>query len=194
MPPKLLTTFLTGLKLNASFGAGQSDDSSKLLFDFGPSPNVLGDSDNASLQTTAVSANSPGLSTPLPRSAAIATPITPQMVIGGGSTLRTRQLWEGTVTEVRENEFVATLADITNPENPDEQVEFTYDEVSQDDRKLVSSGSGFYCVDRSEQTPGGKEKNVSMVQFRRLPTWTRSSLVQGANRGRNISEVFRSAE
>lgn len=193
MPPKLLTTFLTGLKASTSFGAVLTDDFSKPLFDFGPPPDVLSDSKNAKSEPTAVTLNSSDMSAPVPRGAAFAATITPQMLIGRGSTLQTRQLWEGTVTEVRANDFVASLADVTNPENPDEQVEFTFDEVSQDDRQLVTSGSAFYWVVGSERTPGGQLKNVSMVQFRRLPMWTRSSLEQG-ERVSSINDVFRSVE
>src|ERR1017187_6362979 len=103
MPPKLLTTFLAGLKANTSFG----DDIRQPLFDFGPSPSFLGDSESAPSQSTAVTADSREMSAQLPRGAALLPRITPQMVIGGGSTLQTRQLWEGTVTEVGDNEFVA---------------------------------------------------------------------------------------
>jgi hypothetical protein len=191
MPPKLLATFLTGLKASTFFGPGQTDDSSKPLFELGPAPS---DSMNAPLGPTEVSSDSYTMSASVPRGAAFAATITPQMRIGQGPTLQTRQLWEGTVTEVRDNEFVATLADVTNPENPDEQVEFTYDEVSEDDRQLVRSGSPFYWVVGSERTPGGQLRNVSMVQFRRLPTWTRSSLEQDAARARTIRDIFRSAE
>jgi hypothetical protein len=193
MPPKLLATFLSGLKGSTSFGAEQTDDSIKPLFDFG-SPDMASDSKNAPPEPTAVSPRSFDMSASIPRGAAFATTITPQMRMGQGPTLQTRQLWEGTVTEVRDNEFVATLADVTNPENPDEQVEFSYDEVSQDDRQLVKSGSAFYWVVGNERTPGGQVKNVSIVQFRRLPVWTRSSLAQSTDRARSISDVFRSIE
>jgi hypothetical protein len=111
-----------------------------------------------------------------------------------GPTLQTRQLWEGTVMEVQKQEFMALLRDKTNPDNPDETAVFPLTEVSEEDQTLVSVGAPFYWVVGSERTAGGQVKNVSMVQFRRIPVFTKKALdralasaqvIRTALRGRN---------
>jgi hypothetical protein len=101
---------------------------------------------------------------------------------GPSATLRTRQLWEGTVTELRDDgSFVAVLADKTDPNNPDELAAFSSAEISQDELKQINVGSSFYWILGSERTPGGMIKNVSMVQFRCVPVWTQSKLKRAAD-------------
>jgi hypothetical protein len=106
--------------------------------------------------------------------------------------LKTRQLWEGTVTEVLQNGFVAVLRDKTNPTNPDEQATFDFDnsELSADDFTMVNPGASFYWIIGNERTAAGQVKNVSMVQFRRLPRWTQRNLERVATRARQIRELF----
>jgi hypothetical protein len=108
--------------------------------------------------------------------------------------LQTRQLWEGTVTEIRDGAFTARLADLTNARNPDEQVLFETTEVSPDDLQLVRPGSSFYLVVGTEQTPGGMRRNVSMIQFRRLPAWTTSAAKEANDYAAHAREFFRSEE
>ncbi len=98
------------------------------------------------------------------------------------------------MTEARNDGFVATLTDKTNPSNPDEQVVFDIGEVSEEDRGFTTVGSSFYWTIGSERMPSGQLKNVSMLQFRRLPAWTRSSVARAEARARNIGQLFRSGE
>ncbi len=111
-------------------------------------------------------------------------------VSGVAPTLKTRQLWEGTVTEVDEGGFVAVLSDMTNPRNPDEQVSFYNTEISPDDLRLINPGATFYWVIGNERTVAGQVKNVSMVQFRRVPAWTQRRLERAADRARRLLESF----
>jgi hypothetical protein len=80
----------------------------------------------------------------VPRSVALE-PRVPTVAKGTGITLQIRQLWEGTVTEVLPQGFVATLRDRTKPSSPDEQAVFDFEsfEVSEDDQPLVTPGSVF---------------------------------------------------
>jgi hypothetical protein len=117
-----------------------------------------------------------------------------ELTIRRGPTLQTRQLWEGTVTEVRNGGFVAILSDRTNLANPDEHAVFDYGEVSPEDRGLINLGSAFYWIIGSERTVGGQIRNVSIVQFRRAPAWTRSALSRAADRAQRVREVFRTQE
>jgi hypothetical protein len=113
-----------------------------------------------------------------------------------GSILHTRQLWEGTVTDVRSTGFSAVLSDKTNPANPDEHAAFDFDnvEISADDFPLVSSGAAFYWIIGTEKTAGGTVKNISIVQFRRVPAWTRSALSEAAERAKSIRALFHTQE
>lgn len=97
MPPKSLTTS-TGqsCELNASaFGLVEPMIESQ-------SPDIATTGD----ETTPV---------PLPR--VDLKPQIPIVVTGDGPTLQIRQLWEGTVIEIRDEGFVATLADKTKPKS-----------------------------------------------------------------------------
>jgi hypothetical protein len=121
--------------------------------------------------------------------------LTPRLrvaVPGSAPRLKTRQLWEGTVTELLDNGFVAVLEDKTNLDNPDEQATFAFDntELSPDDYRLVRPGAAFYWIIGNERTAGGQVKNVSMVQFRRVPAWTERALKRAADRGRQIREFL----
>jgi hypothetical protein len=111
-----------------------------------------------------------------------------------GPILQTRQLWEGTVIEVRNGGFVAVVNDKTNPANPEEQVSFDFGDLSDEDHSLVSLGSPFYWIIGRERTPTGTVKNVSFVQFRRLPSWTPSALSKVSDRARRFKELLRAEE
>jgi hypothetical protein len=100
------------------------------------------------------------------------------------------------VTELRENSFVAILSDKTNPTNPDEQGEFEFDntEISPEDRRLLSRGSSFYWIIGSEHTAGGQIKTISMMQLRRIPTWTARKPARVTERAERAKELFRAEE
>jgi hypothetical protein len=117
-----------------------------------------------------------------------------QAVLAKGSVLKTLQVWEGTVTGLGEQNFVATLRDLTKPSNPDEQAEFARVEVSEDDQELLTPGSTFYWVVGTEGTPGGQRKNISTLQFRRLPPWTDNALRRANERAALTRSLFRSGE
>lgn len=106
--------------------------------------------------------------------------------------LKTRQLWYGTVTEINDQGFVAILSDKTNPENPDEQASFEFDlsEISPEDLQLVSLGSSFYWTIGTELSVARQVTNVSRLEFRRMPRWTKSSLARAKNNADQIRELF----
>jgi hypothetical protein len=91
-------------------------------------------------------------------------------------SLQTRQFWEGTVESVGADDFVAIVRDRTQTRNPDEEVVFALDEITAADRPLVSAGATFYWFIGPEYTPAGTQKNVSLIQFRRVPRWSRSAV------------------
>jgi hypothetical protein len=114
---------------------------------------------------------------PVP-SSVVLEPKIPKPAKGKGSTLKIRQLWEGTVVQVFPDRFVATLTDMTDLGGPDEQaeLEFASFEIPPDDEPLVKPGSVFYLVMGIQTTHSGQVITISSLQFRRLPTWTRRSL------------------
>jgi hypothetical protein len=113
-----------------------------------------------------------------------------------GTTLQIRQLWECTVTELRREGFVATLSDKTKRDSPEEQALFEFEniEISEDDHRLVSPGSVFYWTIGTERTPAGQVKNVSSVEFRRSPAWTRSAIVSASAQAARLKEWFEQSE
>lgn len=131
-------------------------------------------------------------STAVPQVAIPPRQMTQATAAGRGATFKTLQLWEGTVTELNGPEiFVATLTDLTTRSNPDEQAEFNCSEVSPDDRSLIAPGSAFYWTVGTERTPGGQQRNVSTIQFKRLPAWTNAAIRRATERSAQTRSLFR---
>jgi hypothetical protein len=187
MPQESLITSLAGQAQTTSTEVGA--DNSSTIFEFGSEP--LGASQKAPAPETAkvLERPMPPLATAIRLQPPLETKLWRRV-----STLQTRQLWEGTVSELRNDAFTAVLTDKTNPQNPDEQAVFHYSELSPEDRRLAEPGSSFYWIIGSERTVGGQLKNVSIVQFRRVPAWTRSALARASDRAKLFREVFRPHE
>ncbi|MFZ0796818.1 MAG: hypothetical protein WAM98_03450 [Terriglobales bacterium] len=126
---------------------------------------------------------------PVPRSVKVE-PETPQMAKEAGRALQIKQLWEGTVTELRGGTFVAVLNDKSRPSSPAEQVEFESIELREDDWPLVAPGAVFYWMIGTERTPSGQVRNISNIEFSRLPIWTRSSLKTASEKGLRMEQWF----
>ena len=81
------------------------------------------------------------------------------------------QMWEGTVTGVGEGEFVARLTDLTAPGKPDEEAEFSRQEVSPGDLARLVEGAVFrWSI--GYKTRRGQKERVSQIVFQRLPGWS----------------------
>jgi hypothetical protein len=85
------------------------------------------------------------------------------------------QKWEGVVLEVRSDSFLTRLVDLTLP-GPDEEAEFSLDEVSEEDRPLIRPGAIFYWNIGYHTSYSGQRTRTSLIRFRRLPAWTREEL------------------
>lgn len=165
MPPKSqITSFLQSSNRTSSNEIRQT----QLLFEFGLPLYYGNDFESAPLQESTTPE-------PVPRSVKVA-PEEPQMAKEAGRTLQIKQLWEGTVTELRGETFLAVLNDKSRPNSPAEQVEFESVELREDDWPLVAPGAVFYWMIGTEHTPSGQVRNISNIEFSRLPVWTRSSL------------------
>jgi len=100
------------------------------------------------------------------------------------------QKWEGTVSRVTENEFTATLHDLSDPSRPDEEVALSIDEVSESDRPLLAQGGIFYWSIGYRMDQWGSRERVSALRFRRLPVWTRRDLEEVTRMADELRRAF----
>lgn len=195
MPPKSQIKFF--LQSSTKTSSDQIHQT-QVLFEFGPASLAYGNNtESGQLNTlsTAKQADTVLASVQeiegeqVPRDARVS-PEVPQLPKEPGRTLQIKQLWEGTVTELRGKTFLALLKDKSQPDNPAEQVEFESVELRDDDWALVAPGSIFYWMIGTERTPSGQVRNISNVEFSRLPLWTRSSLKSAAQKGSCAEQWF----
>jgi hypothetical protein len=185
MPPKFLTTFLGGQQ--AEEGADTGCNIVRTMIQDAPPP--------AERFNEGLSPSTMPFDWKITPNVELVPP-TPRVTKGHGSTLQIRQLWECTVTELRSEGFVATLSDKTKLDSPDEQGLFEFEniEISEDDHRLLSPGSVFYWMMGTERTRAGQVKNVSSVEFRRSPAWTRSAVAQASAQAASLKEWFEQSE
>jgi len=88
------------------------------------------------------------------------------------------QEWEGLVSEIVEETFVARLTDITNRDSPEEEADFLIEELSRGDLKLLRPGAVFRWIIGYEMKQNGTKRRVSQIVFRRLPQWTEKEIAE----------------
>jgi hypothetical protein len=92
--------------------------------------------------------------------------------------------WEGTVSEVADDEFVADLRDLLGLAGR-VVTRIALDEVSRNDQSLVQPGAVFDWVVAKRSQPYGTQETVNTLTFRRLPAWSEMDERKGAKiRGR----------
>lgn len=98
--------------------------------------------------------------------------------------------WTGRVTHIdaKGKIFLAALQSKTAP---DELGEFSFDDLSDDDKELLSLGAIFYWSIGKIITPGGEVSNVSKVRFRRLQHWHRKTLEKAKAQAEEYNDWFR---
>jgi hypothetical protein len=97
------------------------------------------------------------------------------------------QEWEGYVTEICDETFIAHLVDLTaRKTRAEEQIEIELDEISDDDRELLRPGAIFRWSIGYQKHHGTKKK-VSQIVFRRLPAWIRSELEAAKNEANELA-------
>ena len=84
------------------------------------------------------------------------------------------QKWEGTIDEIKGENIIASLKDLTNG-GRNEIGEFTIDDINLDDRNLLRIGSIFYWSIGYEEI-NGTRKRTSYIRFRRLPKITEKQI------------------
>ena len=107
------------------------------------------------------------------------------------TTLHPLQEWEGYVTEITENEFVARLIDITAglPHETEEAV-IPLAEVSDHEALNIDVGSIFRWVIGYERASGGIRKLVSRIVIRDLPRMTERELREGSEWARRVGRTL----
>ena len=99
------------------------------------------------------------------------------------------QKWEGVVMEVEKDIFHARLLDLTE-KNPEEETDFLFEEVSEDDRSLIKPGAVFYWSLYYLTTRTGQIIKSSIVKFRRLPAWTETEIRRAKEQAAEIRRAI----
>jgi hypothetical protein len=196
MPPKSLITSFLGLPNRTS---SDQIEKTRLLFELGL-PSISDEDNDGSTRSDILATNQTGnlASTtraiasdeaPVSRTVKVE-PDVPETTKQAGTSLQIKQLWEGTVTEVQGKTFVAVLNDKSQPNSPEEYVEFESVELRQDDWPLVAPGAVFYWMIGTERTRSGQVRNISNIEFSRLPVWTRSFLKAASEKGSRVEQWF----
>lgn len=196
MPPKSQITSFLGLPNSTS-----SDliEKTRLLFELGL-PSISYEDNEESTKSDVLATNQAGNVASTARAIASGEaqaprtvkvePDVPETAKQAGTSLQIKQLWEGTVTDVQGTTFVALLSDKSQPNSPEEYVEFGSVELRQDDWPLVAPGAVFYWMIGTERTRSGQVRNISNIEFSRLPVWTRSSLKAASEKGSRVEQWF----
>lgn len=99
------------------------------------------------------------------------------------------QRWEGVVTTIDEETFVARLTDLTS-ESPDEEVELPLSDIPNDDEDLLGEGAVFYWAIGYRDEASGQRQRVSALRFRRLPVWSTSELRAAQERAVEVAATL----
>jgi len=100
------------------------------------------------------------------------------------------QKWEGVVTSVGTDSFVARLKDLSFYSDEDEEAEFPIEEISQADIALLAPGAVFYWCVGYWDTVIGQRRRASEIRFRRLPTWSKMQLQKARKEAEELSELL----
>lgn len=95
-------------------------------------------------------------------------------------TLHPLQEWEGCVAEIRGDEFVADLLDLTAGDAVEaEEAVIPKEELSPEDQARLAIGALFWWVVGYEASVGGARKRVSLIVFPDLPPMMEADLDRG---------------
>ncbi len=107
------------------------------------------------------------------------------------ATLHALQEWEGHVVEIRSDEFVARLVDLTaGLLHESEEAIIPLAEISERDVARMVVGSIFRWVIGYERSHEGTRRRVSQIVFRDLPRMTEADLREGEEWACKVSRSF----
>lgn len=96
------------------------------------------------------------------------------------------QKWIGHVIEIRDDEFVAKLEDITKG-GTNEIGEFDINEISEEDKSLLKTGATFYWS-IGYANEGSQVKKESIIRFQRVFNWDEDDYNESLDRASNLSD------
>lgn len=99
------------------------------------------------------------------------------------------QKWEGIVLDVMDHAFLARLIDLTQ-KGTDEEAEFSFDEISEEDKPLIRSGAIFYWNIGYHTSYSGQRTRTSLIRFRRLPAWTQREIDAAKREAERIGKAL----
>ena len=101
-----------------------------------------------------------------------------------------KQIFNGTVIEYNELELTARLEDITNPDNPDEMVTLSLDEIENGDQSLIQPGAMFLWHIGYRTGTNYPRERFSKIKFRRLAKWTEDETQDVKKLAREYANYF----
>lgn len=96
---------------------------------------------------------------------------------------------EGIVISIGNDEFTAKLTDL-NKIASDEMAVFPFNEISDDDKSLITPGAVFYWNVGYEIMASGQKNRSSVIRFRRLPAWTEKDINKAEKKAAQLKELF----
>ena len=99
------------------------------------------------------------------------------------------QKWEGVVTKLEGDSFIAHLKDLSF-DSEDEEAEFPTEEISDGDRELLAPGAVFYWCIGYWKTVFGQRIRASEIRFRRLPAWSSRELSKAHKDAEELSDLL----
>lgn len=100
------------------------------------------------------------------------------------------QRWEGVVIWINKDSFGSRLKDLTDPQREEELVEFSIDEISENDDNLLQVGAVFYWSISYRIEPSGQKRRESTIRFRRLPVWNSSEIEKAKQAASKYDEIL----
>jgi hypothetical protein len=101
-----------------------------------------------------------------------------------------RQRWRGVIVSSNEEELTVQLEDITNPENPNELVVLSMDEIDLKDQSLIEPGALFDWYIGYRQGQKYSRERFSTIRFRRLPSWTATEIQDAEKLAEEYANFF----
>ena len=98
------------------------------------------------------------------------------------------QKWQGVVTQIKDDSFLATLRDL-NIDSEDEEAEIFTADIAPADIPLLVKGAVFYwCIGYRDSA--GQRTRSSQIRFRRLPAWSQRELDSARKEAEAIGEFL----
>ena len=101
-----------------------------------------------------------------------------------------RQRWSGVIVSSNEEDLTVQLEDITNPENPNELVVLSRDEIDTKDQLLIEPGALFDWYIGYRQGRKYSRERFSTIRFRRLPPWTAAEIQDAEKLAEEYADFF----